>query len=106
MYIEINGVQYHNIRRYANKESISYSGASLVGVTALDKVYVYRDDGFLIRTDDASAYPYQTITNGYILLRKNEPQEPQISDDEALSIITGELTSGEALNIITGGEDE
>lgn len=106
MYIETNGAKYPNVRRYASGEAISYTGASLVGLENLGTVDVYRDDGFLLMTDDATQYPFKTITNGYILLRKTEPQEPQISDDEALSIITGELTSGEALDIITGGEDE
>lgn len=106
MYIETNGAKYPNVRRYADGESISYTGASLVGLESLGAVDVYRDDGFLLMTDDTSQYPVQTITNGYILLRKSEPQEEQISDDEALSIITGELTSGEAVNIITGGGEE
>lgn len=105
MYLETNGAKYPNVRRYADGESISYTGASLVDVAELGTVNVYRDDGFLLTTDDTTQYPFKTITNGYILLRKSEPQEPQISDDEALSIITGELTSGEALDIITGGEE-
>lgn len=105
MYIETNGAKYPNVRRYASGEAISYTGASLVGLENLGTVDVYRDDGFLLMTDDAAQYPFKTITNGYILMRKYEPQEPQISD-EALSIITGELTSGEALDIITGGKDE
>ena len=32
-----------------------------------------------------------------------EPPEPQISDNEAVAIITDTLTDSEALNIITGG---
>ena len=32
-----------------------------------------------------------------------EIPEPQISDDEAIAIITDTLTTSEALNIITGG---
>lgn len=32
-----------------------------------------------------------------------EMPEPQISDDEAVAIITNTLTTSEALNIITGG---
>ena len=35
-----------------------------------------------------------------------EPPEPQISDDEAVAIITDTLTNSEALNIITGGNEE
>ena len=34
-----------------------------------------------------------------------EMPEPQISDDEAVAIITDTLTTSEALNIITGGND-
>ena len=35
-----------------------------------------------------------------------EMPEPQIRDDEAVAIITDTLTTSEALNIITGGNDE
>ena len=35
-----------------------------------------------------------------------EIPEPQISDDEAIAIITDTLTTSEALNIITGGNDK
>ena len=56
-------------------------------------------------TDNASDYPYQTITDGTIVLRKTEPAPPQISDDEAVAIITDTLTTSEALNIITGGNE-
>ena len=55
---------------------------------------------------DGETEPYQTITDGHILLRRYEPVEPQISDDEALSIVTGTMTATEALEIITGGGDE
>lgn len=106
MYLQINGVKYHNVSRYHTGDTISYSGASLTGIETLGTVDVYRDDDFLLATDDTTEYPYQTITDGHILLRKREPVEPQISDDEALSIITGTLSSSEALEIITGGEDE
>ena len=34
-----------------------------------------------------------------------EPPEPQISDDEAVAIITDTLTTSEALDIITGGNE-
>ena len=35
-----------------------------------------------------------------------EMPEPQISDDEVVAIITDTLTTSEALNIITGGNEE
>lgn len=35
-----------------------------------------------------------------------KPREEQISDDEAIDIITGNISNAEALNIITGGNEE
>ena len=35
-----------------------------------------------------------------------EMPEPQINDDEAVAIITDTLTTSEALNVITGGNEE
>lgn len=106
MYLQINGIKHRNVSRYSTDDIISYSGESLTGIETLGTVDVYRDDDFLLATDDTTEYPYQTITDGHILLRKYEPVEPQISDDEALSIVMGTMTATEALNIITGGGDE
>lgn len=103
MYLIINGTQYPNIRRYRVGDAISYIGESLIGIETLGELELYRDDGFHMLTDNASDYPYQTITDGTIVLRKTEPAPPQISDDEAVAIITDGLTSSEALDIITGG---
>ena len=46
--------------------------------------------------------------NTYLCQRTGEPPEPpepQISDNEAVAIITDTLTTSEALNIITGGNE-
>lgn len=108
MYLIINGTQYPDIQRYRSGGAITYTGASLTGIETLGELELYRDDGFHMLTDNASDYPYQTITDGTIVLLKTEPAppEPQISDDEAVAIITDTLTTREALNIITGGNDE
>ena len=106
MYLQINGVKYPDVHRYYDGNVLSYTGTSLTNIESLSTIDVYRDDDFLLATDDTTEYPYQTITDGHILLRKYEPIEPQISDDEALSIVTGTMTATEALNIITGGGDE
>lgn len=106
MYLQINGVKYPDVHRYYDGDVLSYTGTSLVNIESLSTIDVYRNDDFLLTTDNAEEYPYKTIAEGQILLRKTEPAEPQISDDEALSIITGTLSSSEALDIITGGEDE
>ena len=103
MYLIINGTQYPDIQRYRSGGDITYTGTSLTGIETLGELELYRDDGFHMLTDNASDYPYQTITDGTIVLRKTEPAPPQISDDEAVAIITDTLTTSEALNIITGG---
>ena len=105
MYLIINGTQYPDIRRYHYSDTITYTGTSLTGIETLSELELYRDDGFHMLTDNASDYPYQTITDGTIVLRKTEPAPPQISDDEAVAIITDTLTTSEALNIITGGNE-
>ena len=106
MYLQINDVKYPDVHRYYDGNVLSYTGTSLVNIESLGTIDIYRDDDFLLATDDATEYPYQTITDGHILLRKYESVEPQISDDEVLSIVTETMTATEALNIITGGEDE
>lgn len=106
MYLIINKTRYPDIQRYRSGGAITYTGASLTGIETLGELELYRDDGFHMLTDNASDYPYQTITDGTIVLRKTEPAPPQISDDEAVAIITDGLTSSEALDIITGGNDE
>ena len=106
MYLQINGVKYPDVHRYYDGNVLSYTGTSLVNIESLSTIDVYRNDDFLLTTDNATEFPHQTITEGQILLRKTEPSEPQISDDESLSIITGTLSSSEALEIITGGGDE
>ena len=103
MYLIINGTRYPDIQRFRSGGTITYTGASLTGIETLGELELYRDDGFHMLTDHANDYPYQTITDGTIVLRKTEPAPPQISDDEAVAIITDGLTSSEALDIITGG---
>lgn len=103
MYLIINGTRYPDIHLYRSGGDITYTGTSLTGIETLGEMELYRDDGFHMLTDNASDYPYQTITDGTIILRKTEPAPPQISDDEAVAIITDGLTSSEALDIITGG---
>ena len=103
MYLIINGTRYPDIQRFRSGGTITYTGASLTGIETLGELELYRDDGFHMLADNASDYPYQTITDGTIVLRKTEPAPPQISDDEAVAIITDGLTSSEALDIITGG---
>ena len=79
---------------------------------ALDTADFYAYNGFVTLTietvdgvDTVTAYaPNVEAWEAWkASIPEPEPPEPQISDDEAVAIITDTLTDSEALNIITGG---
>ena len=107
MYLTINNQNYPLRRRRLTDQSVTYYGMTEMPETVSGTITMYRDDGFEMSTDDADSYARQ-VKSGTVLTLTNEPEppEPQISDDEAVAIITDTLTTSEALNIITGGNDE
>ena len=81
---------------------------------ALDTADFYAYNGFVVLTietidgvDTVTAYePNVEAWEAWkVSLPDPEPPEPQISDNEAVAIITDTLTDSEALNIITGGNE-
>ena len=107
MYLTINNQNYPLRRRRLTDQSVTYFGMTDMPETVSGTITMYRDDGFEMSTDDADSYARQ-VKGGTVLVLTNEPEppeppEPQISDDEAVAIITDTLTTSEALNIITGG---
>ena len=107
MYLVINNENYSLTRRKLMNDSVTYYGMTEMPETVSGIITMYRDDGFEMSTDDADSYARQ-VKSGTVLTLTNEPEpqeppEPQISDDEAVAIITDTLTTSEALNIITGG---
>ena len=107
MYLTINNQSYPLRRRRLTSQSVTYYGMTEMPETVSGTITMYRDDGFEMSVDDADSYARQ-VKSGTVLVLTNEPEppEPQISDDEAVAIITDTLTTSEALNIITGGNDE
>ena len=104
MYLTINNQNYPLRRRRLTDQSVTYYGMETMPDTVSGTITMYRDDGFEMSTDNADSYTRQ-VKSGTVLVLTNEPEppEPQISDDEAVAIITDTLTTSEALNIITGG---
>ena len=104
MYLTINNKNYPLRRRKLTAQSVTYYGMTDMPETVSGTITMYRDDGFEMSVDDADSYARQ-VKSGTVLVLTNEPEppEPQISDDEAVAIITDTLTTSEALNIITGG---
>ena len=107
MYLTINNQSYPLRRRRLTSQSVTYYGMTEMPETVSGTITMYRDDGFEMSVDDADSYARQ-VKSGTVLVLTNEPEppEPQISDDEAVAIITDTLTNSDALNIITGGNDE
>ena len=107
MYLTINNQSYPLRRRRLTSQSVTYYGMTEMPETISGMITMYRDDGFEMSVDDADSYARQ-VKSGTVLVLTNEPEppEPQISDDEAVAIITDTLTTSEALNIITGGNEE
>ena len=106
MYLTINNKNYPLRRRRLTDQSVTYYGMETIPEAISGTITMYRDDGFEMSTDDADSYARQ-VKSGTVLTLTNEPEppEPQISDDEAVAIITDTLTTSEALNIITGGNE-
>ena len=104
MYLTINNQNYPLRHRKLTAQSVTYFGMTEMPETVSGTITMYRDDGFEMSTDDVDSYARQ-VKSGTVLTLTNEPEppEPQISDDEAVAIITDTLTNSEALNIITGG---
>ena len=110
MYLVINNQHYPMRRRKLTAQSVTYYGMTELPETVSGTITMYRDDGFEMSVDDADSYAHH-VKSGTVLTLTNEPEpteppEPQISDDEAVAIITDTLTTSEALNIITGGNEE
>lgn len=110
MYLRINGKNHHVTKRIVKGNTIKYLSVTPAVEEIAGKIQMFRDDGFLMSEDNADDYARKSYV-GTLLQISNEPEppeppEPQISDEEAVAIITDTLTTSEALNIITGGNDE
>ena len=108
MFLMINGKTRHRVsKRIVKGKTIKYLSVTPTVEEIAGKIQMFRDDGFLMSEDNADEYSRKSYV-GTLLQITNEPEppappEPQISDDEAVAIITDTLTTSEALNIITGG---
>lgn len=88
MYITTNGNRYDGIRRleFAAAGSIAYTGESIpAGLDAPGLISVYRDDGFLLRQDDAADFMRTVSQAGALVLANSPLPEPVTEPDETLS---------------------
>ena len=104
MYIRINNESYSCTRRIIRGDDIVFLGVS-PEPPETDSIELYRDDGFLLRTDDVSSYlrrAYQGSTLTYTNAEEPQPVEPSV--DEVRNEKVTEI-SDICGNIITAGFD-
>lgn len=104
MFLSINGKIHSVSKRIVKGNTIKYLSVTPAPESISGTIKMFRDDGFLMSEDNADDYARKSYTGTLLQITNDpEPPEPQISDDEAVAIITDTLTTSEALNIITGG---
>lgn len=77
MYLRINGVDYTVTRRLVNSDTIKYLGVTPTAINISGIINMYRDDGFLLSSDNADNFN-RKLVSGTLLQLTNKP-EPDTS---------------------------
>ena len=104
MYIRINNEKYSCTRRITRGDDIVFLGVS-PEPPETDNIELYRDDDFLLRTDDVSSYlrrVYQGSTLTYTNTEEPQPVEPSVEEVRNEKVAEISDICG---NIITAGFD-
>ena len=73
MYLMINGTRYTVTRRLVNMDTIKYIGVTPEPVEISGIISMYRDDGFLMSTDDSSKFS-RKLFSGTLIQLTNLPE--------------------------------
>ena len=96
MYIIINGNRHSVTSRYVckNEDTIKFLGVTPEVEEISGTIQMYRDDGFLLREDDADSYE-RKYQSGTCLTLTNEPEReptpyvPSLEEAMAAAILEG-----------------
>ena len=77
MYLTINGANYTVTRRLVSSDTIKYLGVTPEPSNISGMIQMYRDDGFLLSSDNADNYS-RKLFSGTLLQLTNKP-EPDAS---------------------------
>lgn len=77
MYLNINGVQHTVTRRIVSADTIKYLGVTPEPTEITGTIRMYRNDGFLMSSDDSSAFS-RKLCSGTLVQLTNLP-EPDTS---------------------------
>lgn len=72
MYLMINGVRHTVTRRLVSSDTIKYLGVTPEPAEIVGTIEMYRDDGFLMSTDDSSKFSRKLIS-GFLVQLTNKP---------------------------------
>lgn len=72
MYLTINGVRHTVTRRLVSADTIKYLGVTPEPTEIVGKIHMYRDDGFLMSTDDSSKFS-RKLCSGTLVQLTNKP---------------------------------
>ena len=103
MYITILGGTYANVRRAAFRGSgnVAFIGESIpAGLDAPGVIGVYRDDGFLLREDDAAQFQRVASQAGALLLTNQPLPEPTVVQEETATVEEIEEAIAEGVNAV------
>ena len=73
MYLMINGARYTVTRRLVNMDTIKYIGVTPEPIEISGTISMYRDDGFLMSTDDSSKFS-RKLFSGTLMQLTNLPE--------------------------------
>lgn len=78
MYLKINGAQHTVTRRIVGSDTIKYLGVTPAPASISGTINMYRDDGFLMSSDNAGSFA-RKLYSGTLLQLTNKP-EPDASE--------------------------
>ena len=73
MYLRISGTDYTVTRRLVSSDTIKYLGVSPNPLNIKGTIEMYRDDGFLMSSDDADKFS-RKLVSGTLLQLTNKPE--------------------------------
>lgn len=101
MYITIQGSTYADARRvmFPGSGNVAFIGESIpAGLDAPGVIGVYRDDGFLLREDDAAQFNRVSSQAGALLLTNRPLPEPTVVQEETATVEEIEQAIAEGVN--------
>ena len=72
MYLMLNGVRHTVTRRLVSADTIKYLGVTPEPAEIMGTIEMYRDDGFLMSTDDSSKFS-RKLFSGTLMQLTNKP---------------------------------